>query len=90
MLKRKKTVQEENHDTFIRLNTDDQVREKLYKMYNQRVAYEVWRKGEVEMKTRTGKARVIKKIKLIQKEKELAIFVHFFQKEIDEFRKHVF
>ena len=44
--------------------------EKLSKTSDQRVAYEVWRKSEVGVKTRTGEMRVIKKMKLTQKENE--------------------
>lgn len=64
--------------------------EKLSKTSDQRVAYEVWRKSEVGVKTRTGEMRVIKKMKLTQKEKEQTVFVCFFLKEIDEFRNYVF
>ena len=64
--------------------------EKLSKTSDQRVAYEVTRKSEVGVKTRAGEMRVIKKMKLIQKEKEQTVFVCFFLKEIDGFRNYVF
>ena len=44
MPKRKKIVETENPDTFIRLKTDDQVKAKLDGMSMQRITYEFWKK----------------------------------------------
>ena len=88
MLKRKKIVETENPDAFIRLKTDDQIKAKLDGMSKQRVTYEFWKKAEVEVKKRTGETKVIKKMVLISEEKESDAFALAFLEEISEFREH--
>ena len=87
MLKRKKIVETENPDAFIRLKTDDQ-KVKLDCMSKQRVTYKFWKKAEVEVKKGTGETKVIKKMVLISKEKESDAFAFAFLEEISEFREH--
>ena len=88
MLKRKKIVETENPDAFIRLKTDDQIKAKLDGMSKQRVTYKFWKKAEVEVKKRTGETKVIKKMVLISEEKESDAFALAFLEEISEFREH--
>jgi len=77
-----KLVQTENPDAFIRRGTDTSIKETLDKIIDQRVTYEVWKKGEIEVKTKSVETRTIKKMKLIKEEQEL--------EEITEFRGHVY
>ena len=87
MLRRKKIVETENADAFIRLKTDDQIKAKLDGMSKQRVTYEFWKKAEVEVKKRAGGTKVIKMV-LISEEKESDAFALVFLEEINEFREH--
>ena len=88
MLKRKKIVETENPDAFIHLKTDGQIKAKLDGMSKQWVTYEFCKKAEVEMKKRTGETKVIKKMVLINEEKESDAIALAFLEEISEFREH--
>ena len=57
-------------------------------MFKQWVTYDFWKKAEVEVKKRTGKTKVIKKMVLISEEKESDAFALVFLEEISKFREH--
>jgi len=88
-LKRQSNLIPSHPDVFIKsFKTEDEILNILNECSNKEFSYEEWKKVPIEIKSRSGEVKTIKKVKIVQQTKNKTEFIKLFLNDVTKFRGH--